>query len=194
MTAPQVYQQRAQGLARPTFTPLPLARQTQHQRGNPHTNKVGKVLLSYKAGESFLPLALYHTIIDAHFNNESYSAAEYKKAGWFLEEEPTGAKGCFKTSTEPAGAACTTAWADYQVTKKAIKSVDKTHAIFNLECAWTDADNSGNDPSEWWLKWNSDATIPSLVAILVIPSTTRHPLAPSGPSADVDTQSESINY
>ena len=33
---------------------------------------------------------------------------------------------------------------DLLATKKGIKAVDTTHAIFNLDCAWTDTDSSGS--------------------------------------------------
>ena len=160
------------------------------------------------------PLALYHTIVDSHYQGENYSAAEYHGAGfntlhfwpalplkeqvawakangfqaipqigtsanasemsamvapfassdsvlgWFLAEEPTGSKACFVPSGGGAVATtCTTAWSDYLATKQGIKAVDTTHAIFNLDCAWADKDNAGNDPREWWRKWNSDADL-----------------------------------
>ena len=49
------------------FTPLPLARQTQHQKGTPHTDKVGRVRTTYQAGESFLPIALCKMVILSRF-------------------------------------------------------------------------------------------------------------------------------
>ena len=187
------------------FTPLPLARQTQHQKGTPHTDKVGRVRTTYQAGESFLPIGLYAAIIDQRLpNGQNYSAADYKKAGfntlhiypgtalqdqinycssngfqaipeigtssngssmsalvapfagsdsvlgWFLDSESVGHYQCFKTNgTEPApGSKCTTAWAAYLTTKKAIKSVDTKHAVFNLGCPWFAPDSDGRDPSE----------------------------------------------
>lgn len=39
-----------------------------------------------------------------------------------------------------------------QTVKKAIRSVDSTHAIFNIDSAWTDSDGH-TDPRPWWLKW-----------------------------------------
>lgn len=66
----------------PAFTPLPQARQTQHTAGVPHTDKMGRMRMTYKDGVSFLPLVLYHTVIDSPFDGENYSAAEYKDAGF----------------------------------------------------------------------------------------------------------------
>lgn len=214
-TAPRVHRE-AHSPRRTTssaFTPLPTARQTQHQAGVPHTDKTGRVRTEYKEGVSFLPLALYHTIIDSPFKGENYSAAEYHGAGfntlhfwpgypleqqvdfarangfqaipqigtaangseiahiiqpfsadenvlgWMLEEEPTGSKACYTTgppgAPAPTPATCTDAWAAYVSTRSAIKTVDTTHAIFNLDCPWTDVDNDGHDPRSWWVKWNA---------------------------------------
>ena len=36
--------------------------------------------------------------------------------------------------------------------RDAIRSVDSTHAIFNIDSAWTDSDGH-TDPRPWWLKW-----------------------------------------
>ena len=214
-TAPRAYHRipQQQTTSAPTFTALPLARQTQHQGGVPHTDKVGRVRTVYKPGVSFLPLALYHTIIDSPFKGENYSATEYRDAGfntlhfwpgyplqhqigfarangfqaipqigtaangseiahiiqpfvadesvlgWMLEEEPTGSKSCYTTgppgSPAPTPVACTDAWSSYVSTKQAIKKVDTMHALFNLDCPWTDVDSAGHDPRSWWIKWNA---------------------------------------
>jgi hypothetical protein len=195
------------------FTPLPASRQTQHQMGVPHTNRVGQTRLAYDPEVSFLPLVLYHSLINEHFYGENYSGAEYTAAGfntlhywpaiplaaqvafsrangfqtiaqigtspnasamteivrpyatddavlgWFLEEEPTGAKGCFKPAAAPTPPTCQLAWDAYTATKRGIKAIDTTHAVFNLDCAWTDVDAAGNDPRAWWHKWNSDGDV-----------------------------------
>eukprot|EP01051_Picozoa_sp_SAG22_P022662 SAG22_NODE_5515_length_1001_cov_1.267184_1_plen_209_part_10 len=103
-------------------------------------------------------------------------AADLAVLGWFLEEEPTGAKGCFQPAhggaTPPT---CETAWEAYLATKKGIKAVDAMHPIFNLDCAWTDVDAAGNDPRAWWHKWNSDGDVschgapPSLPCSCILP-------------------------
>ena len=49
-------------------------------------------------------------------------------------------------------------WDAYLAVKLALKSVDRLHAVFNIDSAWTDSDGH-TDPRPWWLRWNTDGDV-----------------------------------
>lgn len=64
------------------FTLLPLARKTPYTGGVPHTNMHGVRRMNYSRTNSFLPLVLYHAVIDKTMGGMPFSAQLYKDAGF----------------------------------------------------------------------------------------------------------------
>ena len=75
-----LFDDTATALKTDDFVLLPGSPQTMYTKGAPHTNRVGERRATYSASESFLPLVLYHSIIQGQAGL-NFSSSHYATAG-----------------------------------------------------------------------------------------------------------------